>query len=100
MDRNKLNCAIHAHRPVPCRGYDCRKDKRIWENFEEKILSTELSKLLERSDVVKVDDSVTQANEKDEPAKTDRFHGTDPPNINEGTHLISRKGPTPFQVVP
>jgi hypothetical protein len=29
-----------------------------------------------------------------------RFHGTYPPNFNEGTHLISRKGPTPFQVVP
>jgi hypothetical protein len=30
----------------------------------------------------------------------DRFHGTYPPNFNEGTHLISRKGPTQFQVVP
>ena len=30
----------------------------------------------------------------------DRFHGTDPPHFNEGTHLISGKGPTPFQVVP
>jgi len=29
-----------------------------------------------------------------------RFHGTYPPNINEGTHLISGKGPTQFQVVP
>src|SRR5437870_7105470 len=33
-------------------------------------------------------------------ALVDRFHGTDPPNFNEGTHLISGKGPTPFQVVP
>ena len=30
----------------------------------------------------------------------DRFHGTYPPNINEGTQVISRKGPTRFQVVP
>jgi hypothetical protein len=30
----------------------------------------------------------------------DRFHGTYPPNFNEGTHLISRKGSTRFQVVP
>jgi hypothetical protein len=30
----------------------------------------------------------------------DRFHGTYPPNINEGTHLISVKGPTQYQVVP
>ena len=32
--------------------------------------------------------------------KIGRFHGTYPPNINEGTHLISVKGPTQFQVVP
>lgn len=29
-----------------------------------------------------------------------RFHGRYPPNYNEGTHLISGKGPTRFQVVP
>jgi len=29
-----------------------------------------------------------------------RFHGTYPPNINEGTHPISVKGPTQYQVVP
>ena len=32
--------------------------------------------------------------------KIDRFHGTYPSNFNEGTHLISRKGPTRLQVVP
>ena len=32
--------------------------------------------------------------------KRDRFHGTYPPNINEGTHPISVKGPTQYQVVP
>jgi len=35
-----------------------------------------------------------------DPNRIDRFHGTDPPNFNEGTHLISGKGLTPFQVVP
>ena len=28
------------------------------------------------------------------------FTFRDPPNFNEGDHSISRKGPTPFQVVP
>ena len=23
--------------PLPCRGYDCRKDKRIWLDFEQRI---------------------------------------------------------------
>jgi len=32
--------------------------------------------------------------------QSDRFHFTDPPNFNKGTHLISTKGPTLFQVVP
>ena len=31
---------------------------------------------------------------------SDRFHGTYPANINEGTHPISMKGPTRYQVVP
>jgi hypothetical protein len=30
----------------------------------------------------------------------DRFHGTYPPNYNEGTHLITGKRPTQLQVVP
>ena len=37
---------------------------------------------------------------KGERGITDRFHGTYPPNINEGTHPISVKGPTQYQVVP
>lgn len=27
-------CTIYAHRPVPCRGFDCRTDTRIWLDFE------------------------------------------------------------------
>lgn len=57
MDRCKLSCTIHSHRPVPCRGYDCRKDKRIWADFEEKIVSPDLQKLLQASDGVEVGES-------------------------------------------
>ena len=38
-------CSIHANRPVPCRGYDCRKDKRIWSDFDNKVLSPEFENL-------------------------------------------------------
>jgi hypothetical protein len=31
---------------------------------------------------------------------SDRFHGTYPPNYNEGHHLITGKGTTLFQLVP
>jgi Putative zinc- or iron-chelating domain len=37
LDRGCNSCTIHAHRPVPCRAFDCRKDKRIWVDFERRI---------------------------------------------------------------
>ena len=45
LDRGCMNCTIHAHRPVPCRAYDCRNDKRIWQDFENRIVSPDLDKL-------------------------------------------------------
>ncbi len=30
-------CTVYAHRPATCRSYDCRKDKRIWVDFERRI---------------------------------------------------------------
>lgn len=37
MERHTCNCTIYAHRPTPCRGYDCRNDQRIWLDFEQRI---------------------------------------------------------------
>jgi Fe-S-cluster containining protein len=33
------SCQVHEHRPAACRVYDCRKDKRIWLDFEKRILA-------------------------------------------------------------
>jgi Fe-S-cluster containining protein len=30
-------CGVYHHRPSICRTYDCRKDKRIWADFDRKI---------------------------------------------------------------
>jgi Fe-S-cluster containining protein len=30
-------CEIHARRPHVCRKFDCRQDKRIWIDFEQRI---------------------------------------------------------------
>lgn len=57
MDPSALNCTIHAQRPVPCRGYDCRQDKRIWANFEEKVVSPDLPNLLCSSDGGEIDEN-------------------------------------------
>jgi Fe-S-cluster containining protein len=37
LDRQKGGCTVHAHRPAPCRSFDCRHDPRIWEDFEKGI---------------------------------------------------------------
>jgi len=37
LDRDTMSCNVHAHRPVPCRGFDCRKDRGIWLDFENRI---------------------------------------------------------------
>lgn len=45
LDRDTFSCSVHSARPVPCRAYDCRKDKRIWADFEKRIVSPDLKTL-------------------------------------------------------
>lgn len=40
--RDESKCGIYMQRPVPCRGYDCRNDKRIWLDFEKRIVNPEI----------------------------------------------------------
>jgi hypothetical protein len=37
-DAQSKRCAAYGQRPAICRTYDCRKDKRIWVDFEKRIL--------------------------------------------------------------
>lgn len=36
-DPNSRACTVHHYRPRVCRSYDCRKDKRVWIDFEQRI---------------------------------------------------------------
>jgi Fe-S-cluster containining protein len=45
LDRCTKGCSIYDDRPIVCRGYDCRNDKRIWEDFDNYVVSPELEKL-------------------------------------------------------
>ena len=36
-DPESHGCTVHAFRPRVCRSYDCRKDKRIWVDYEQRI---------------------------------------------------------------
>ena len=39
FERDTCRCTVRDNRPVPCRGYDCRNDKRIWLDFENRIVN-------------------------------------------------------------
>jgi hypothetical protein len=45
LDRTTHRCAVWQQRPIPCRGYDCRKDERIWLDFEKRIINPDFDKL-------------------------------------------------------
>jgi len=42
LHREKKSCTIHPHRPVPCRAFDCRKDRRIWLDFENMVVNPQI----------------------------------------------------------
>jgi hypothetical protein len=32
-----LGCTVYEHRPAVCRTYDCRKDSRVWLDYENRV---------------------------------------------------------------
>ena len=37
MERGSCRCTVYEARPIPCRGFDCREDRRIWLDFEGRV---------------------------------------------------------------
>jgi len=37
MERGSCRCTVYDARPIPCRGFDCREDRRIWLDFEGRV---------------------------------------------------------------
>jgi hypothetical protein len=50
LERGSCRCSVYEHRPIPCRGYDCRNDKRIWVDFEQRIVNPDLETLFQSKD--------------------------------------------------
>lgn len=46
LERGACRCGVYAHRPLPCRAYDCRGDGRIWADFDAGVPSPGLERLL------------------------------------------------------
>jgi hypothetical protein len=44
IERKTCRCTIRENRPLPCRGYDCRNDKRIWIDFEKKVINPNINR--------------------------------------------------------
>lgn len=42
-DHSNHKCTVYENRPLVCRTYDCRRDNRIWLDFEKKIINPDLS---------------------------------------------------------
>lgn len=41
-DSETKGCQVYEQRPGVCRRYDCRRDTRIWTDFENRIPNREL----------------------------------------------------------
>jgi hypothetical protein len=39
LDRGTHRCGVYGARPTPCRAYDCREDRRIWLDFEARVVN-------------------------------------------------------------
>jgi Fe-S-cluster containining protein len=42
QDRGSCRCSIYANRPAICRTYSCRDDRRIWQDFDQRIINPDL----------------------------------------------------------
>lgn len=47
FDRGGGCCTVYEQRPAPCRRFDCRKDQRIWLDFEARIPNPNLTRRAE-----------------------------------------------------
>jgi Fe-S-cluster containining protein len=43
LDRHNMRCAVHSARPLPCRVYDCRNDRRVWLDFERREINPKIA---------------------------------------------------------
>jgi Fe-S-cluster containining protein len=46
LERGSCACTVYEARPLVCRVYDCRKDARIWKDFENRVINPNLDAIL------------------------------------------------------
>lgn len=50
LDRGSCRCTVYEQRPLPCRTFDCREDKRIWLDFENYVINPDLESLFQEQE--------------------------------------------------
>ena len=45
LNQDGRHCSVYGNRPLPCRTFDCRKDNRIWLDFDGKVINPKLEEL-------------------------------------------------------
>jgi hypothetical protein len=61
LDHATGQCAVYQHRPLPCRTFDCRKDQRIWLDFENKVINPDLEAMFPKNGPVEARASADKA---------------------------------------
>ena len=41
-DPEAKHCIVYKQRPFICRGYSCSQDKRIWQDFENRVVNPDI----------------------------------------------------------
>jgi Fe-S-cluster containining protein len=47
LDHATCQCTVYEHRPLPCRTFDCRQDKRIWRDFAKGVINPDLDDMFQ-----------------------------------------------------
>jgi hypothetical protein len=55
LEHGSCRCTIYENRPLPCRAYDCRNDKRIWLDFEKQVVNPDLDNVFTPSTETQLD---------------------------------------------
>lgn len=42
FDRDTLGCGIWQERPKACRSFDCRQETRVWQDYPQRVLRTDV----------------------------------------------------------
>lgn len=51
LNKENYKCTVYDHRPVPCRGFSCRENKKwpVWKDFDRGLINPEFEEQVKES---------------------------------------------------